>query len=290
MSKVVLITGATDGIGLETAKMLLDKEIYVLLHGRSESKMEKIKAQLSDIYGAQKFETYLADLSCLTQVKQLILDICEKHGKLDVLINNAGVFTTNHYMTDDGLDIRFAVNTIAPYLLTKELLPLFVKDGRVINVSSAAQASVNIEALLGEQRLSDGDAYAQSKLALTMWTREMAKSLGERAPMIVSVNPASFLGSKMVQTAYGVAGKDLRIGAIILCRAALSDEFIDAAGKYFDNDTGRFDNPHPDALDGEKSALVVKTIEDILAISLINTPNFLANNSQSTIDADLYFK
>jgi len=96
----------------------------------------------------------------------------------------------------------------------------------------------------------------------------MAKSVGENGPVIVSVNPASFLGSKMVQNAYGISGKDLQIGAYVLCRAALSDEFIDAAGKYYDNDTGRFDNPHPDAMDTEKTKLVIKTIEDIIRMAV----------------------
>ncbi|CAH0536027.1 SDR family NAD(P)-dependent oxidoreductase [Vibrio marisflavi] len=264
MGKIVLVTGSTDGIGLETAKVLLDKGSHVLLHGRNPTKLEQTQKELADIYGESHIEAYLADLSRLSDVKKLIMDICEAHGKLDVLINNAGVFTTHHYMSDDGLDVRFAVNAIAPYLLTKELLPLFDGTGRVVNVSSAAQAAVNIEALKGEKRLSDGDAYAQSKLAITMWTQEMAKSVSDNGPMIVSVNPASFLGSKMVQNAYGVSGKDIRIGAYILCRAALSDEFIDAAGKYYDNDTGRFDNPHPDALDQEKIDLVINTIEKII--------------------------
>ncbi len=108
-------------------------------------------------------------------------------------------------------------------------------------------------------------AYAQSKLAITMWSCHMAMELKENGPAIIAVNPASMLGSKMVKEAYGVAGGDLSIGADILCRAALSDEFAGASGKYFDNDTGRFASPHPDALDAEKNAALVGTIEAWLA-------------------------
>lgn len=98
------------------------------------------------------------------------------------LINNAGVFGTADPTTPDGLDIRFTVNTIAPHLLTKWLLPLIESSGRVINLSSAAQAPVDPDALLGRIKLSDGMAYAQSKLAITMRSHHMALSLKDDGP------------------------------------------------------------------------------------------------------------
>ena len=94
---------------------------------------------------------------------------------------------------------------------------------------------------------------------------EKLLALKDDGPAIIAVNPRSMLGSKMVKEAYGVAGGDLRIGAEILCRAALSDEFADASGKYFDNDTGRFASPHPDALNAKKCEDVVREIEAIIA-------------------------
>ena len=108
-------------------------------------------------------------------------------------------------------------------------------------------------------------AYAQSKLALTMWSRTMGLSLGSDGPAVIAVNPGSMLGSKMVKQAFGLAGGDIRIGAEILTRAALSDEFEDASGQYFDNDSGRFGAPHPNALDSRKSEEIVRTIEAVLA-------------------------
>ncbi len=86
-------------------------------------------------------------------------------------------------------------------------------------------------------QLDDMGAYAQSKLAITMWSRIMAEKLKD-GPMIVAVNPGSLLASKMVKEGFGVAGNDLSIGADILTRATLSDEFANASGKYFDNDSG----------------------------------------------------
>lgn len=104
-----------------------------------------------------------------------------------MLIKNTGVFGTSETGTSDGLDVRFAVNAIAPWLLTERLLPLMAPGGRVINLSSAAQAPVDADALTGPPHLSDRAAYAQSKLALTMWSRQPALELGEGGPACASV-------------------------------------------------------------------------------------------------------
>jgi NAD(P)-dependent dehydrogenase (short-subunit alcohol dehydrogenase family) len=168
-------------------------------------------------------------------------------------------------MTYFRASVRFAVNTIAPYLLTQRLMPLLGACGRVINLSSAAQSPVDPEALTGPVKLSDSEAYAQSKLALTMWSRALALSQIDGGPAIVAVNPGSMLGSKMVKEAIGVAGGDIRIGAEILTRAALSDEFETASGQYFDNDSGQFAAPHLDALDPQKAEQIVRAIEAVVA-------------------------
>lgn len=262
MSKTILITGATDGIGLEAAKLLAAKGHTLLLHGRSPEKLEAAAGAMPD--GAT-ITTHVADLSRMGDVAALAQAVTETHTKLNVLINNAGVYNTPDPITPDGLDARFAVNTIAPFLLTKQLLPLMDASGRVINVSSAAQAAVDQDALAGRSRLADGAAYAQSKLALTMWSRHLAQTLKNDGPAIIAVNPGSLLGTKMVKEAFGTAGSDIGIGADILTRAALSDEFASASGKYYDNDNGRFAPPHADALDPAKSERIVALIEEILA-------------------------
>ena len=263
--KTILITGSTDGIGLETARMLVSLGHNVLLHGRSPAKLEKVEKTLSALPDGGRVESYVADLSRMADVEVLAKAVAERHARLDVLINNAGVYRSAELVTQDGLDTRFVVNTIAPYLLTQRLLPVLGSCGWVINLSSAAQSPVDPEALAGQSRLFDGAAYAQSKLALTMWSRSMALSLKDEGPAIIAVNPRSMIGSKMVKEAYGVSGSDLRIGAEILCRAALSDEFADASGQYFDNDIGQFASPHPDALNTQKSEAIVSVIEAVLA-------------------------
>ncbi|MBT8084290.1 MAG: SDR family NAD(P)-dependent oxidoreductase [Woeseia sp.] len=265
MQKTILITGATDGIGLETAKLLLSMGHRVLLHGRNPAKLSNVEDELSGLSDKARVESYVADLSRMADVEALANAVAEKHRKLDVLINNAGVFSASEPVTSDGLDIRFVVNTIAPYLLTQRLLPLMDKSGRVINLSSAAQAPVNLKALAGGAKLSDNAAYAQSKLAITMWSRHLASQLKDKGPVVVAVNPGSLLGTKMVKEAYGTAGGDVQIGAKILCRAALDEEFAAASGQYFDNDSGQFAEPHPDALDQKKSREVVDAIEKVLS-------------------------
>ncbi len=237
----------------------------VLLHGRNKSKLKKVEETLSKIAGDSRIESYQSNLSRLSDVEVLAKAVTKNHSHLDVLINNAGVYSSPEITTQDGLDVRFAVNTISPYLLTLKLLTLMDSSGRVINLSSAAQATVEPDALTGRYRLtSDGMVYAQSKLAITMWSRDMANSLGDNGPAVIAVNPRSMLGSKMVKQAYGVDGGDLSIGAEILCKAALSDEFANASGQYFDNDIGRFAHPHPDALNPQKCKEIVSVIEAVL--------------------------
>ena len=262
--KTILITGSTDGIGLETAKQLISMGHRVLLHGRSPEKLEAAEKALFKRGGDGRVESYRADLSRMTDVVKLANAVIENQPSLTVLINNAGVYNAPNPTTPDGLDVRFAVNTIAPYFLTQRLSGLLGSSGRVINVSSAAQSPVQLPALSGASHLSDGEAYAQSKLAITMWSVALARSFGTAGPAIVAVNPGSLLGSKMVEQAFGIAGKDLGIGAGILTRAALEKEFHAASGQYFDNDEGRFCAPHPHALDPRRAQEVIRTIEDIL--------------------------
>lgn len=262
--KTILLTGATDGIGLETAKRLASEGHTLLIHGRSEEKLARTKSTLTSICGAGIVQTYCADLAKIAEVEVLAGRVAKNHSTIDVVINNAGVFGTSNPTTDDGFDVRFVVNTIAPYLLTKRLLPKLSATGRVVNLSSAAQSSVDLQALAGGRNLGDNPAYAQSKLAITMWSAHLAKELGGSGPVVVAVNPASLLASKMVKEAYGVDGNDLGVGADVLLRAALSDEFASATGRYFDNDLGQFSQPHPDALDAAKNERLVAAIEAVL--------------------------
>ena len=189
MQKIILITGSTDGIGLATAEMLISQGHHVLLHGRNPAKLEAAKMSLRAISADGKIESYVTDLSHLDEVEALAKAVAERHDKLDVLINNAGIFHTPAVTTRDGLDERFAVNTLAPYLLTQRLMPLLGPTARVINLSSAAQSPVDPAALSGAVKISDDfTAYAQSKLAITMWSRHLeVRKYGVRSLIFNSV-------------------------------------------------------------------------------------------------------
>ncbi|WP_343211674.1 SDR family NAD(P)-dependent oxidoreductase (plasmid) [Aliisedimentitalea scapharcae] len=260
MSQIILITGSTDGIGLLTAKTLAERGHTILLHGRNQAKLDKAVAEVGGTT-----EAYVADLSKLADVEALATAILERHDRLDVLINNAGVYKVPQTRTPEGLDVRFVVNTFAPWVLTQRLLPIIPQKGRIVNLSSAAQAAVDVKAMAGQGALDDFSAYAQSKLAITIWTQELARDLSE-GPVVLAVNPGSLLASKMVKEGFGVAGNDLSIGADILSRAALAPEFATASGQYFDNDSGGFARPHAAALDAQHANAVMQGINQTIAL------------------------
>ena len=261
MSKTILITGSSDGIGLETAKLLASEGHGVILHGRSNAKLARAQRDHGVL---AECGTVAADLSDLAETENMAHEVQRRFGALDVLINNAGVFKVADPVMATGLDIRFVVNTLAPYLLTRLLLPIMPNEGRVLNLSSAAQAPLSERALQGQERLSDNAAYAQSKLAITSWSRHLALAK-PKGPAIIAVNPGSLLGTKMVREAYGMAGKDVGQGARILAELAVSAKHAGATVLYFDNDSERFAAPHPDALNPEKGERLVAMIDTILS-------------------------
>lgn len=257
MQQIIMITGATDGIGLETSKTLAAEGHQLILHGRSQQKLDGLLAQLPGSPVG-----YLADMADLSAVAAMAQRILAKHDRLDVLINNAGVFKMRDASTAYGIDARFIVNSFAPLILARKLSALLGTEGRIVNLSSAAQDTVDPAALSGEINLSDMGAYAQSKLAITIWTAVLAKEAA--MPKLFAVNPGSLLASKMVKEGFGVAGHDLSIGVDILIRAALSEEFTDKNGQYFDNDSGQFSLPHPGGQDSATNQRLVDMMESII--------------------------
>ena len=261
-TKTILITGSTDGIGKLTALKLAEAGHQVYLHGRDADKLASVIAEVQAVAtgaAVDNIDGFVADFSNLTDVLKMAADVNEKLPKLDVLINNAGIYTTASALTKDGLDVRFVVNYLAPYELTNALLSLLKQSdkARIVNLSSAAQASISYQAFAGQTRLDDKDAYAQSKLALTMWSMALADTVASNDINVIAVNPGSLLNTKMANEAYGQHWSSADKGANILTALAISDEFADDTGKYFDNDItdgahgdarGKFGRPHADAL------------------------------------------
>ncbi len=260
----ILITGSTDGIGKLAAIKLAQDGHHIYMHGRNPEKLVlainevKTAANNSNVHG------FLGDLSETASVKKLAQDIKSQVSQLDVLINNAGIFKSPIYENEKGIDIRLAVNFLAPYLLTKELLPLLEKapGSRIINLSSAAQSPVSLKALKGKEKLEVNNAYAQSKLALTMWSFDLAKQLEN--PIIIAVNPGSLLNTKMANEAYGQHWSPADKGADILYQLAVEEKHLSDSGKYFDNDKGMFAQAHADAYSQSKIDHLISETDRIL--------------------------
>ncbi|SNR84544.1 SDR family NAD(P)-dependent oxidoreductase [Puniceibacterium sediminis] len=265
MTKIILITGATDGLGRATAQALAELGHSLIIHGRNADKLaataEALRATGAKIVTAQ------ADLSDLVQVAEMARKVVDAEPRLDVLINNAGVLKVGDPLTADGQDLRFVVNTFAPALLTSLLLPIMPTNGRLVHLSSAAQAPVDLDALSGRRRLEAMEAYAQSKLALTIWSQAFAAEHPE-GPVSVAVNPGSLLATNMVREGFGMVGNDINIGVNILTRAALSDEFATASGRYYDNDARQFSKPHHQATAPDEVRTIVKAIRERISAQL----------------------
>lgn len=280
MTKTILITGSTDGIGKLAALNLAKAGHQVYLHGRDADKLDKVimevKAAATGTV-ADHIDGFVADLSDLHAVRNMAAEVNDKLAKLDVLINNAGIHTTASPVTKDGLDVRFVVNYLAPYVLTNALLPLLKKSNkaRIINLSSAAQAPISYPAFAGNERLDDKDAYAQSKLALTMWSMDLADTVADDNINVIAVNPGSLLNTKMVDEAYGKYWSSADKGANILTELTISDEFANGTGKYFDNDIkdgangdarGEFGQPHANALNKDAIAELNRRTQEVLSL------------------------
>lgn len=262
--KTILITGSTDGIGKLVAIKLAKAGHKIYLHGRNPEKLATVISEIKEQTKNENIKGFVADFSDLDAVKQMAHQIEQEVSQIDVLINNAGVYNSSKSQNDDGLDMRFVVNYLAPFLLTNELIPLLKKGkkSRIINLSSAAQSPIDYEVLTGVETRSQGEAYAQSKLALTMWSFYLAKE--EPDINVIAVNPGSLLNTNMVKEAFGNYWSPADKGANILYKLAISDDYQDSSGKYFDNDKGTFAEAHPDAYDEKKIDKLITTTVKIL--------------------------
>lgn len=264
MIKTILITGSTDGIGKLAAIKLAKDGHEICLHGRNAQKLEAVIAELKNTSNNDKISGFVADFSDLKAVEQMVQQVKKELPKIDVLINNAGVFKSPTTTNKNGLDMRMTVNYLAPYLLTKKLLPLLEKgnSSRLLNLSSAAQAPVSEAVLLGKMQGSESGTYAQSKLALTMWSFDLAEKHSNIG--VIAVNPGSLLNTNMVREAYGRHWSSADKGANILYDLAVSEEYEGITGKYFDNDRGGFGSAHADAYNEAKIEGLIQTTENLL--------------------------
>ncbi len=245
--KNILITGSTDGIGKLTAIKLAGEGHRIYLHGRNKEKLSKAITEVKTESKNENVYGFVADFSDSHAVKAMAEEVKTHISQLDILINNAGIFKSPSTRSKQGYDLCFAVNFLAPYILTHELLPLIesAPDARIINLSSAAQSDISYDAMWGKISISVYESYAQSKLALTMWSFHLANQLKDVT--VIAVNPGSLLNTKMANEAYGRHWAPVEKGAGILSDLALSQAHKDHSGEYFDNDSGSYAKAHSDA-------------------------------------------
>ena len=179
--KSVLVTGGTGGIGKATALGLAALGARVGITGRDQARAEAAAASIRAAPGSPVMDAFAADMSVRAGVRRLAARVLDTYPRLDVLVNNAGGFWAHRHLTADGLEHTFALNHLAPFLLTSLLLDRLIASApaRIVTVSSGAHASgrIDFDDLQGERNYSGQCAYSQSKLANVMFTYELARRL-----------------------------------------------------------------------------------------------------------------
>jgi NAD(P)-dependent dehydrogenase (short-subunit alcohol dehydrogenase family) len=200
--KTALVTGSTDGVGRLVARKLGQAGARVLVHGRDAERGERVIAEIKASGGAASF--LAADLSSLEEVHRLASAVQATVGRLDILINNAGIGTAGPRQTSvEGFELRFSVNYLAGFLLTFLLLPLLKNSApaRIVNVSSAGQQPIDFDDVMLTRGYSGARAYCQSKLAQIMFTIDLAAALQGTGVTVTCLHPATYIGYK-----HGTAG------------------------------------------------------------------------------------
>ena len=244
--KVCLITGGSSGIGKATALGLANQGANVVLVGRDRSRGEAARTEIVEKSGNELADLMLADLSSQASIRQLAEDFTSRYGRLHVLINNAGVFISKRTLTVDGIETTFAVNHLAPFLLTNLLLGVLKASApaRIVNVTSSGERSgtINFDDLQGEGRYSGFRAYNQSKLAMILFTYELAKRLEGTGVTVNCVHPGVVV-TNLGRGSSGSFGLLLRLmrpffsspekGAETSIYLASSPQVEGVSGKYF---------------------------------------------------------
>jgi NAD(P)-dependent dehydrogenase (short-subunit alcohol dehydrogenase family) len=203
--KTILITGSTDGVGRMAAERLGAAGAKVLVHGRDWSRGEQVVKGIRGRGGEAEF--FQADLGSLAEVRDLAHAVLQKRDRLDVLVNNAGIGTGGpggqRQESADGYELRFAVNYLAGFLLTRLLLPTLKASApaRIINVSSLGQQAIDFDDLMLTHDYSGARAYCQSKLAQILFTIDLAEELKSWQVSANCLHPATYMDTTMVRQA-----------------------------------------------------------------------------------------
>ena len=239
--KIALVTGSTDGLGRAVARALAAAGFQVLAHGRDAGRGSELLREICARGGSARF--YRADLASLAQVRALADSVQSEHHRLDLLINNAGIGTAGgdghparRQTSADGHELRFAVNYLAGYLLTRLLLPMLVRSApaRIVNVASVGQYPLDFDNLMLMRAYSGMRAYAQSKLAQVMFTLDLAEELRNSGVTVNCLHPATLMDTTMVRSAGIEPTSTIEEGAAAVMHLAVSPQLDGRTGEYFD--------------------------------------------------------
>jgi NAD(P)-dependent dehydrogenase (short-subunit alcohol dehydrogenase family) len=252
--RTIVITGATDGLGKGLASELAPAGGRLILHGRDEEKGRALIEELAP-KATGELVWRRADFSSLEDVRDLGDQLLDEE-RIDVLVNNAGIGTAEpgggeRLESEDGFELRFAVNYLAPFLLTRLALPLIERTerARIVNVSSAGQAPIDFDDVMLERGYSAVQAYCQSKLALVMFTFDLAEELETSGVTANCLHPGTFMPTNMVRAAGVEPVTPLEDGVAATLRLVASPEVEGINGHYFDGTSESA--PHPQAEDPE---------------------------------------
>lgn len=236
--KVILVTGSTDGIGKQTALELAKLGHTVLVHGRNEERARKAAEEIKSRSGNDKTETIVADFVDLEHVAKMAREVKNHFSRLDVLVNNAGVFENQKVILENGFEKTFMVNHLAPFALTLHLLDLIqlTPHSRIVNVSSMAQSgSIDFDDLNGEKYFDPYHSYALSKLENVLFTYKLVRVLNGNAITVNCLHPG-VISTKLFHAGWGgFGGRSLEKGAQTPVFAAVSPEMENKTGLYLVN-------------------------------------------------------
>ena len=239
--QTILVTGATDGLGRGVALDLLARGATVIVHGRDSTRLQLTVDELAEKTGRRdRIRTALADFASLADVRRMAERVAADHDRLDALVNNAGIGTVvpggdRRQVSQDGNELRFAVNYLAPFLLTRLLLPLLRRSApsRIVNVSSLGQMAIDFSDPMLERGYSGVRAYCQSKLAQILSTIDLAEELRGSGVTVNALHPATYMATKIVPNPVSTVEQGVAATVRLVADPALDEK----TGRFFNQKT-----------------------------------------------------